>query len=109
MDLKTDFETYWALFNPDAQFENRRDATQMEWDACPPDKQQAVIAWLRKHGAYKGRNPYFFIQDFRVKAKPPQMLSYADYYNRFGTTEERNGWQRKFIPEQQKTIYVKKC
>ena len=30
MDLKTDFETYWTLFNPDEQFENRRDTTQIE-------------------------------------------------------------------------------
>ena len=72
MDLKTDFETYWALFKPDAQFENRMDATRIEWDACAPDKQQAIIAWLRKHGAYRGRNPYFFIQDFRVRQPKQQ-------------------------------------
>ena len=36
-----------------------------------------------------------------------QTLSFADYYAKFGTTEEQDGWQRTFLPEQQKTIYVK--
>ena len=36
-----------------------------------------------------------------------QILSYTDYYNRYGTTEEKDGWVRTFLPEQQKTIYVK--
>ena len=106
MDLKTDFETYWALFKPDVQFENRRDATRIEWDACPPDKQQAIIAWLRKHGAYRGRNPYFFIQDFRVRQPKQQVLTYADYYAKYGTTEERDGWKMT-NPTGQKVIYVK--
>ena len=106
MDLKTDFETYWALFKPDVQFENRRDATQIEWDACPPDKQQAIIAWLRKHGAYKGRNPYFFIQDFRVMQPKQQVLSYAAYYAKYGTTEEHDGWKME-NPTGQKVVYVK--
>ena len=106
MDLKTDFETYWALFKPDAQFENRRDATRIEWDASPPDKQHAVIAWLRKHGAYKHRNPYFFIQDFRVRLNRQQVLSYADYYAKYGTTLERDGWKME-NPTGQKVIYVK--
>ena len=106
MDLKTDFETYWALFKPDEQFENRMDATRIEWDACAPDKQQAIIAWLRKHGAYRGRNPYFFIQDFRVMQPRQQVLSYAAYYAKYGTTLECDGWKME-NPTGQKVIYVK--
>jgi len=106
MDLKTDFETYWALFKPDEHFENRMDATRIEWDACAPDKQQAIIAWLRKHGAYRGRNPYFFIQDFRVRQPKQQVLSYAAYYAKYGTTLERDGWKME-NPTGQEVIYVK--
>ena len=101
-----DFETYWTLFSPDSQFENRREAAEQEWSKHP-DKHEAIIAWLRRHGAYKGRNPYFFIQDFQVKQPRQQVLSFSAYYERFRTTEEQGGWQRKFIPEEQKTIYVK--
>ena len=106
MDLKTDFETYWSLFKPDEHFENRMDATRIEWEACALDKQQAIIAWLRKHGAYRGRNPYFFIQDFRVMQPRQQVLSYAAYYAKYGTTLERDGWKMA-NPTGQKVIYVK--
>ena len=61
-----DFETYWTLFRPDAEFENRKDATRQEWDKHP-EKQASIIEWLQRHGAYKGRNPYFFVKDWQVK------------------------------------------
>lgn len=106
MDYKTDFETYWALFMPDANYENRRNATRIEWEACPQEKQQAIICWLRQHGAYKGRNPYFFIQDFRVRAPRQQVLSYAAYYAKYGTTLECDGWKMA-NPTGNQVIYVK--
>ena len=99
-----DFEQFWDTYNPDPAFANRRAATEREWQRCAPAKQQAIALWLQQHRPPQGRNPYFFVQDFVAKQ---QMLSYADYYARFGTTEPQDGWQRVFIPEQQKTIYVK--
>ena len=99
-----DFNKFITLFQPDKEFENRLGAAQREWERCSPHKQQAIIAWLETHGRYPGRNPYFFIQDFQ----PQQMqMSYADYYRRYGTTEEQDGWHRQFLPEKQTTIYVK--
>ena len=99
-----DFNRFLTLFQPDNEFTNRLGAAQRLWEQSTPAKQSAIIAWLETHGAYKGRNPYFFILDF----KPQQMqMSYADYYRRYGTTEEQDGWKRKFLPEKQTTIYVK--
>ena len=99
-----DFNRFLTLFQPDKEFTNRLGAAQRLWDQSSPTKQQAIIAWLETHGRYKGRNPYFFILDF----KPQQMqMSFADYYAKFGTTEEQGGWKRKFIPEESKTIYIK--
>ena len=103
-----DFNTYWTLFSPDAEFDNRRDAAQQEWDRHP-EKHESIICWLRLHGAYKGRNPYFFIQDWKVKQPRQQTLSYADYYAHFGTTEEQGGWIRRFLPDKQTTIFIKQC
>ena len=99
-----DFNQFLTLFQPDKEFTNRLGAAQRLWEQSTPAKQSAIITWLETHGAYKGRNPYFFILDF----KPQQMqMSFNDYYARFGTTDEQGGWERKFLPEQQKTIYVK--
>ena len=64
-----DFETYWNLFSPSEDFTNRKEPARRLW-AQHPEKHEPIIRWLRAHGSYKGRNPYFFIQDFQVKQSP---------------------------------------
>ena len=96
--LIMDFETFWELFSPDTCFLNRFEAARKAWDNTPADKQQAIIAWLRQHGAYKKRNPYFFILDFRPQSAEPtdmngralkQGVQYvtAKYNGKWGTYE----------------------
>ena len=99
-----DFNSFWTLFKPDKEFENRMGATQRAWNNCSPAKQSAIIAWLQTHGSYKGRNPYFFILDFKPQQ---QTMSFSDYYKKYGTTVEVDVWKRKYIPEEEKTIYVR--
>ena len=101
-----DFEQYWQLIGGNVQFSDRKAATETLW-AQHPEKHDAIIQWLQKHGQYTGRNPYFFILDFQVNKKRRQELSFNEYYQRYGTTEEQGGWQRQFIPQQQTTIFVK--
>ena len=60
----------------------------------------------KKESLFVDYNPLFAIRRFSQPRKP-QTLSFNDYYIKFGTTEEQNGWRRVFIPEKQKTIYVK--
>ena len=103
MDIS--FENFWELFNPDPEFANRRAATSLEWNQCSDAKKEAIIKALTDGKPKSGRNPYFYVQDFRVRTH--QTLSYADYYARYGTTEEVDGWKRKYLAEERKTIYVK--
>ena len=53
-------------------------------------------------------NPVKAVRENAPKARPPQVLSFAEYYKRYGTTEESGGWVRKYLPEKQTTIYIKK-
>ena len=98
-----DFEQYWTLIGGETNFANRKDAARDAWNTHP-QKQSAIIQWLQIHGRYPGRNPYFFILDFQVKKQ--QILSFAEYYARYGTTEEMDGWKQA-NPTGQKVIYVK--
>ena len=41
MDYKMDFENYWAAIQPDAKYDNRKEAAQQEWEAHP--EKHAVI------------------------------------------------------------------
>ena len=100
-----DFEQYWQLIGGSVNFSDRKTAAEKVWSLCPPEKQRAIIAWLQTHGRYTGRNPYFFILDFQIKRS--QVLTMNEYYTRFGTTEEQDGWRREFRPEEQRTVYIK--
>ena len=103
--IMENFDEFWELFDPEPEFNNRRRACRELWEKKSEQLQQAILAFLRSGKQRSSRNPYYFLADFRIR--PQETLSYADYYARFGTTEEQGGWQRKFLPEQQKTIYVK--
>ena len=99
-----DFEQYWQLIGGEVNYTDRKTAAEKAWSLCTPEKQQSIITWLQTHGRYPGRNPYFFILDFQVKKQ--QRLSYAEYYAKYGTTEERDGWKME-NPTGNKVIYVK--
>ena len=91
------------MIGGDVYFSDRKPASATLW-AQHPEKHEAIIEWLQAHGRYPHRNPYFFILDFQVKCR--QTMSYAQYYAKYGTTEERDGWKMA-NPTGQKVIYVK--
>ena len=103
MDITFDFETYWKKIGGDIHFANRKAATEREW-ARHPDKHRSIILWLVEHGTYPQRNPFFFIQDFKLR--PVKTMSFNDYYIKYGTTEDTDGWH-KVNPTGQKVFYVK--
>ena len=99
-----DFELFWELFDPDEQFFNRKAATRRLWEGRTADIQKAMIDSLRTNGVPKGRNPYFFILDFQTRRR--QTMSYEQYYAKFHTTLEQDGWKME-NPTGNKVIYVK--
>lgn len=108
--MKT-FEEIWALLSPQGEFKRRRGACERLWQGYEPGRQEAIyntIAGKLQRGEFVNQNPYFAIEDNTQEARPRlQTLSYADYFARFGTTEEQGGWRRRFLPEEHKTVYVK--
>ena len=98
-----DFNIYWTLIGGDMHFADRREAAKRVWDAHP-EKHFAIITWLRAHGKYPDRNPYFFILDFQNKRT--QTMTFQQYYAQYGTTEERDGWKME-NPTGNRVIYVK--
>ena len=102
------FDHIWALLNPQGEFKRRRQACRRIWENYDIERQRQIyrtIAGKKTRGEFVNDNPYFAIED--NAQKDSQQLSYAEYYQKYHTTEEQNGWRRVFLPEQQKTIYVK--
>ena len=79
-------------------------------DGYTLEQQRHIYRSIRdklRTGKFVSYNPVRAVQENAPKAKPPQVFSFADYYKRYGTTEECDGWTRKYLPEKQTTIYVK--
>ena len=84
------FELYWELFNPDPEFNNRQRACRALWEQKGEQQRQAILEFLKSGKQRSSRNPYFFLADFRIRR---QTMSYAAYYAKYGTTEEKDGWK----------------
>ena len=106
--MKT-FDDIWRLLNPQGEFKRRRGACERLWQSFGPAKQEeiyAVIEGKLLRGEFVNENPYFAIEDNARQSSRRQVLSYADYYAKYGTTEEKDGWKMA-NPTGNKVIYVK--
>ena len=108
-NMDIDFNEFWQAYRPDLiRFPNRKEATLTEWNKRSPAAQKAMLDYVKDKGVPQWKNPYFFVIDFpEPRQRRQQTLSYADYYARYHTTEETDGWVRTFLPDQHKTIYIK--
>ena len=99
----------WQLLNPQGEFKRRRGACERLWQGYGLARQEeiyAIIAGKFQRGEDVNENPYFAIEDNAPKAPRRQTLSFNDYYTRYGTTEERDGWKME-NPTGNQVIYVK--
>ena len=102
----------WALLKPQGEYKRRYRACERLWAGYSPEMQQRIynaISEARQRGDWISPNPYFAIEDtaLNLQQKPRmQQLSYAEYYRRYGTTAETDGWKME-NPTGQKVIYVK--
>ena len=80
-----------------------------------PQRYNFFLTYARKRTIF-----FLFIEGLRVtgygekekeknqKKKEKFLLLYINY-RRFGTQTNQNGWVRTFLPDEQRTIYVKQC
>ena len=87
-----------------------REECEYLWSTFTPQQQQQIYESITKKlnsGRFVHFNPANAIRDNIPQQRTIRQLSYDDYYRIFHTTEEQGGWKKIFLPEQQKTIYVK--
>jgi hypothetical protein len=108
--MKT-FEDIWALLAPEGEYKRRRGACERLWQSYDPARQEEIYQRINgklAHGEYVSENPYFAIEDNAKKPKVRKLVITADeYYRKYGTQDNQEGWQRVFLKEQQRTVYVK--
>ena len=81
-----------------------------EWNKYSLDQQRAIYRAIRdkiRAGKFVNYHPVLAIKENAPKAPRIIVISAAEYYRKYGTQANQDGWVRKFLPDQQKTIYVK--
>ncbi len=104
----TSFDYLWQLLNPKSEYATMRNYCQKIWDTFPVEKQRLIylnIQAKKEKGLFVDFNPFYAIQK---NASPPkqQTLTFAEYYAKYGTTLEQDGWKMT-NPTGQQVIYVK--
>ena len=105
------FNEFWELLSPKAEYANRRRACYEFWNNLSENRQNELydaISDKLSKGKYVDYNPLFAMKNnsLPLKGAGGLTLSFADYYARYGTTEEKDGWHMA-NPTGQKVIYVK--
>ena len=108
MDFEEDF---WKLVKDRGHVAPfYREECEALWTTYSPAQQKALCEAIKRKidaGLFVSYRPNDAMRDNAPRTPKTQTLSYAEYYARFNTTDPINGWKKIFLPDQQKTIYVK--
>ena len=103
------FNELWALFRQHGSSNKREAECAQLWEGYSQDLRDLLYETIRKKlelRKFVHYDPLRAMQE-NVEAIRSQTLSYNAYYDRYHTTEERDGWVRTFIEKEQRTVYVK--
>ena len=102
------FVFIWQLLEQHGAVPSRKSEAAQLWATFSLEQQRWIYRCIRdklRAGKFVHYDPVKALQENAPRPKP-QVLSYNDYYLRYGTTEERDGWKMA-NPTGQKVIYVK--
>ena len=105
------FEDFWPLVeNHGSVAYFHKNECENLWRGLSPEQQQAVYDAIQRKlhsGLFVHYDPAKAVRDNLPKAPRIQIISADEYYRRYNTQANQNGWVRTFLPDQQKTIYIK--
>ena len=108
--MEDSFQHIWALFSNHGGVAYLYEAECARiWSEYSLEEQRQIYGSIRRklqNGQFVNYNPVKAIRENAPKKKK-QLLSFGEYYKRYQTTEEQDGWKMVFLPEKRTTIYVK--
>ena len=108
--MRTIFEI-WTLLEPKAEYANLFGHCKQLWDSWPSDKQEEVFLKIENKKAEKkfvDYNPLLALRNNGSESpkRCQETLTFAEYYAKYGTTAETDGWHMT-NPTGNQVIYVK--
>ena len=106
-----DFDEFWPLVETHGSVAYfHKNECRSLWNSLSPEQQTAVYNEIQRKlnsGLFVHYDPTKAIRDNVPKTPKVQIISGDEYYRRYHTQTNQDGWVRTYLPEQQKTIYVK--
>jgi len=103
------FNDLWQLLYDHGATDTKKGDCAQLWDRLTAQQQQQLITTITtklRQNKFVHYDPIRAMRE-NIRKASEMTLSFNDYYTKYGTTEECDGWKRQFIPEKQTTIYVK--
>ena len=103
------FDFLWKLLNEHGVIERYKGDCFDLWNTLTLNQQRATYRSIRdkiRVGQFVNYHPVKAVRDNIPKPPKYKVLSYAEYYKTFGTTEEVKGWHME-NPTGNQVIYVK--
>ena len=102
------FDELWTLLQPKRDYDQLKAKWLTLWNSFSPDKQQFIylrIEQKKNRKEFVDYNPLWAIEKNNV-APRKQILSMDEYFKRYDTTAETDGW-KMVNPTGNQVIYVK--
>ena len=91
------FFEIWTLLEPKSEYANLFSHCKQLWESWSDEKQEEVFLKIEKKKTerkFVDYNPLLALRNNAIERPKRQLtMSYTDYYAKFGTTEEREGWK----------------
>ncbi|MBQ7382264.1 MAG: hypothetical protein IJV61_04490 [Paludibacteraceae bacterium] len=104
------FFELWSLLEPKTEYANLINHCKQLWSSWTPEKQEEVFLKIEKKKTehkFVDYNPLLALRNNAFERQTrKQTLTFAEYYARFGTTAEQDGW-RMINPTGQQVLFVK--
>ena len=101
------FAFIWLLLESHGVVPSKKQECAQLWATFTLEQQRHIYRTIRdkiRAGKFVHYNPVKAIQENVPKQQ--QQMSFADYYAKYGTTEEKDGWKMA-NPTGNKVIYIK--
>ena len=104
------FEETWQALYENGSSGRNKEPTRAFFASLTPEQQQTArdnIVRKVKEGLFVQYDPIRAIRENIRRAKPRQQtMSFSEYYAKYNTTEEMDGWKQA-NPTGQRVVYVK--
>ena len=102
------FKALWAMLYDHGASAKKEEGTRRYWVTLSLEQQRQVFTTIStklREDKFVQYDPIRAIKE-NIRKEQKQILSFNDYYTKFGTTEEHDGWHMA-NPTGNQVIYVK--